>query len=103
MRVYLEHHADPGYQAFNIKGAKDLKEAAYKAMRKSHTFLTDDNHEYEIKTDVPIEWGGKTTYFNVIRVYKPKRERPYRPLCPGWMDEIMGNTWFSVQFWKTKQ
>lgn len=98
MKVRLNHHY--GWKSYNIQDVNSLEGAAYKALRKSHKFLTDDNHEFEIKINVPIEWAGKTSYYNTIHIFKPgKVPPPVSPLCPPAL-KLSGNIWFTQEFAK---
>jgi len=56
-----------------------IEEAAYLAVRKTHDFLTDDNHHYEAK-DCEITWGGEKDHFKSIYIY-----------------HLNGDKWFCVE------
>jgi hypothetical protein len=82
MVVYLEHHY--GWQQYRIKGVSSLKDAAYKAVLNSHTFLTNNNHSKKITNGV----------VSIIRNKKSDKA----VLKPLWYDDSVGSTWFSVNF-----
>ena len=50
MKVELKHHF--GWESYEIQDAVNLVDAAYKAIRKTHTFLTDTNHYFEQSTSI---------------------------------------------------
>lgn len=90
MVVSLQHHY--GWKKYSFSKAKSKKRAAYLAVRKSHKFLTDDNHTYKVRVNIPLEWGGKTSYFNSVKIYAIG-EQPF--FGPAWAKT---DYWFAVQF-----
>ena len=42
----------------------------YNYIRNKHKFLTDDNHTWEVKENVIVKFGGKTTKHNFIYINK---------------------------------
>ncbi len=74
------------------------EEAVYKSIRKTHDFLTDDNHTYKCSVET-ISWGGEETKFESCLIYRDEiSERDY-PYCGPWANT---DYWFSVTFREVK-
>ena len=67
MRVELSHHY--GWQTYDIAGAESIDDAAYKAVRQSHEFLTDENHTHEAG-ERQSTWGGREIRWNSVKVFR---------------------------------
>jgi hypothetical protein len=66
---------------FEIPG-ETAEGAAYAAVRAKHGFLADTPHSWDAG-EREIEWGGKTSIFNSVRIYR---------------DEAMQDYWFGVEY-----
>lgn len=65
--------------------------AAYRHVRETHHFLTDDNHTWEIVHAEKPWWASR------VRVIKNKQS-PLFVLKPSWVDDGPGAHWFSQEF-----
>ena len=90
MRVELSHHY--GWREYKIPGAESLHDAAYKAVRQTHEFLTDTNHTHnagERKTT----WGGREIRWNAVHVFRGDGAPVYTG--PKWAETPY---WFTVEY-----
>lgn len=79
---------------YTIPGAKTLEEAAYKAVRQTHDFLTEDNHTYE-SGEKESTWGGERFKFSSV-VISPNDKSPpgaFANQRRGYVDY-----WFAVEY-----
>lgn len=79
---------------FKIR-ARNLNDAAYKAVRDLHPFLTDDNHCYEVG-EKSFQWGGETIKFKSVVIYPNDKS-------PKFIQHPCVDYWFAVQYrgvWK---
>lgn len=76
------HEPEPGETA---------EQAAYRLMRESHHFLTDDNHTWVVAPAERPEW------FSRINVIKNERSGYFR-FKPWWVDDGPGAHWFSHEW-----
>lgn len=92
-RVALKHHY--GWEIYEVAAAS-LPEAAYKAVRGSHAFLTDENHTH---TEGPssFTWGGKIIDYEVVTVRKNVNS-PRFALAPAWVADGPGELWLGVEY-----
>jgi hypothetical protein len=78
----------------SIAGAKTLEEAAYRAVRQTHDFLTDANHTFEA-SEKESTWGGEKFKFSSV-VISPNDNSPpgaFANQRRGYVDY-----WFAVQY-----
>ena len=90
MKVLLKHHY--GWRTYDIPEAKDIHDAAYRAVRKSHEFLTDSNHTHTAE-ERSIQWGGKMSTFMSVLIYRTDEAPPYTG--PSWAET---DYWFAVEY-----
>lgn len=95
MVVELSHHA--GWQKHEVLDAVSLADAAYKAVRRTHTFLTDDNHTVEVG-ERQTEWGGKTIHWNSVHVYRGEGAPEY-----SGPKSLETDYWFAVEYRAPKE
>jgi hypothetical protein len=90
-KLKLMHHY--GWSRHCIQ-AKTLKDAAYKAVRNTHHFLTDDNHDYKVGPSSFHFAGNKQTY---LRVEILKNDN-----SPNTDISLFHPHWFSVEYMPVK-
>jgi len=81
MNVCINLHS--GWKNYNVN-ANTLGEAAYKAIRESCIFLTDDNHNFFIDDDY-------------VAIYKSWENEDYL-VNFKWDDDELGAYWFSIGY-----
>lgn len=101
MRVEIKRNTSSGWETWDIPDADELREAAYAAVRETHHFLTDDNHEWGVE-EVRLEWGGEQVDAgSAVVVRKNERSPLWHPsaaaLAPSHEDGH-GAFWFAVPF-----
>ena len=93
MGLEIDHHA--GMKTVVLQPGETVEQAAYRAMRESHTFLTDDNHAWEVVPGQDAHWMSR------LRVIKNENSG-YFTRIPGlsWMilDDGPGAHWFDERF-----
>lgn len=77
-----------------IENVKTLKEAAYRAVRKTHDFLTDTNHTWSGGRK-SIMWGGKKVVFYSITIFR--NEESPKPILLGFGADLV-DYWFAVEY-----
>jgi hypothetical protein len=70
--------------------ARNSREAAYKAVRKSHDFLTDDNHTYKSERKF-VMWGGKKCWYSSCKIFPNEN-------TPNYLQSFFVDYWFSVEY-----
>lgn len=89
----IDHHA--GMKTVTLQPGESVDAAAYRAMRESHTFLTDDNHTWEVVPGEQAHWMSR------LRVIKNEKSG-YFARIPGlsWMilEDGPGAHWFTMRF-----
>lgn len=89
----IDHHG--GMKAISLQPGETADQAAYRAMRDSHTFLTDDNHTWDIKPGKYPHWMSR------LEVTKNEKSG-YFVRIPGldWMilNDGPGAHWFTERF-----
>lgn len=90
MDVYLKNWHS--WQHHTIVDASSLEEAAYKAVRATHDFLTDANHTFQVG-EKTIMWGGKESKFKSVVIFRGQGVPP----CSGplWAES---EYWFVVEY-----
>ena len=92
MEVELEHHY--GWTRHSYPQAKDIHHAAYLAVRECCDFLTDENHSHDAG-EHELTWGGKTSTFMSVRIYRGEGAPPYTG--PAW---AATDYWFAMNYRK---
>jgi hypothetical protein len=77
-----------------IQKARTMKEAAYRAVRATHEFLTDTNHTWT-GGQKSFWWGGKKVVFNSITIHRNKESPPI--LRIGFGADLV-DYWFAVEY-----
>lgn len=78
----------------DIPDAQSLAEAAYLAIRKTHDFLTEDNHRYEAG-DKELEWGGEVIKYSSVLIYP----NTFSPIGAHANRVLTGvDYWFAVEY-----
>lgn len=90
MRVELKHHY--GWKLYDFPSAESIDEAAYRAVRASHDFLTDINHTYDAG-ERQTTCGGQEVRWHSVLVYRGEG-------APAYSGPASLNTpyWFSVEY-----
>lgn len=86
----FEHHA--GMRARPLQDGETPEECAYRYVRDVHTFLSDDNHGWELK-----KANGPDYWMSSLRVIKNEKSG-YFVFKPSWVDDGPGATWFVQPF-----
>ena len=89
MLVELREH--DGWHAYFAE-APTKEEAAYKAIREQHEFLTDSNHSYEAGEQT-VTWGGQERQFKSVRIYRA-HDAPRYSGPPA----LETDYWFAVEY-----
>lgn len=84
MLVELSHHS--GWKQYDVPAAT-LEEAAYLAVRQSHTFLTDENHTHEAAERETL-FAGQLLKWTSVHIYRG----------PG-APEYTGPDWAYTDYW----
>lgn len=86
----FDHHA--GMQVRKLSDGETPEQCAYRYVRETHRFLTDDNHEVE-----PIKIEGHDHRMALLRIIKNTKSG-YFAFKPWWLDDGPGAKWFSQPF-----
>ncbi|AHF95040.1 hypothetical protein OPIT5_00455 (plasmid) [Opitutaceae bacterium TAV5] len=90
MQVELKQHY--GWCQYTIPGVTTIADAAYRAVRMTHPFLTDTNHTYDAGKR-EFQWGGKNVEFQSVLVFPGEGAPEYTG--PEWLKT---DYWFAVQY-----
>jgi hypothetical protein len=85
------------WEAANIHAigkVRSLKEAAYRAVRETHEFLTDTNHTWTGGRK-SFMWGGKKVVFYSITIHRNEESPP--PVLLGFGADLV-DYWFAVEY-----
>lgn len=91
--MYVEIKQYGGWKKYTIKGEHVLKDAAYRAIRRSFTILSDKNHTWRW---TPATMDGECAYIRIMTNYESPQY-----IDGGWMPPFM--TWFTVEYRRYKK